>query len=153
MVHRYLATGVGFLILVLAIAAWRAHRQARGGQGGPVPHPAWAAATAQRPCRRHRVRCRRRLPRQCVAGHPCTVACHRCPRPYAAGVCQSPPAEAAWRSWCRGRRHSRGPASAAPQTTRPRSPPHRRRVRACAPRAGAHRVRAGVRQGESGRAE
>lgn len=45
MVHRYLATGVGFLILVLANAAWRAHRQARGGQGGPVPHPAWAAAT------------------------------------------------------------------------------------------------------------
>ena len=45
MVHRYLATGVGFLILVLAFAAWRAHRQARSGQGGLVPHPAWAGAS------------------------------------------------------------------------------------------------------------
>jgi cytochrome c oxidase assembly protein subunit 15 len=45
MVHRYLATGVGFLILVLAFAAWRAHRQARSGQGGRVPHPAWAGAS------------------------------------------------------------------------------------------------------------
>jgi cytochrome c oxidase assembly protein subunit 15 len=45
MVHRYLATGVGFLIVVLAFAAWRAHRHARSVQGDPVPHPAWAVVT------------------------------------------------------------------------------------------------------------
>ena len=32
MVHRYLATGVGFLITVLAVAAWRARWRARRGQ-------------------------------------------------------------------------------------------------------------------------
>jgi len=45
MVHRYLATGVGFLIVVLTFAAWRAHRQARSAQGDPVPYPAWAVVT------------------------------------------------------------------------------------------------------------
>ncbi|MDF3823119.1 COX15/CtaA family protein [Leptospira sp. 96542] len=54
MVHRYLATGVGVLILVLAVATWRVYLRARrsgglgqGGQGGwPGPlHPGWASLT------------------------------------------------------------------------------------------------------------
>ncbi|QHI99409.1 heme A synthase [Xylophilus rhododendri] len=46
MVHRYLATGVGVLIIALAIATWRAWRRQRL-QGGAVPpvHPAWPIAT------------------------------------------------------------------------------------------------------------
>lgn len=45
MIHRYLATGVGVLILALAIMAWRAAR-ARGGQGlQPAINPWWPAFT------------------------------------------------------------------------------------------------------------
>ncbi|UXH77671.1 COX15/CtaA family protein [Roseateles amylovorans] len=53
MIHRYLASGVGFLILVLAIQSWRlrlaARRAARAGAaaddrlaGGTVPSPWWS---------------------------------------------------------------------------------------------------------------
>ncbi len=44
MIHRYLAGGVGFLILVLAIQSWRLRWSARRGQagGGPVPSPWWS---------------------------------------------------------------------------------------------------------------
>ena len=41
MVHRYLATGVGVLIMVLAWRTWRAHRQ---GQGEAI-HPLWPVLT------------------------------------------------------------------------------------------------------------
>jgi len=49
MVHRYLATGVGVLILTLTLASWIAHRRARrtmgsGGEAGMV-HPGWPAVT------------------------------------------------------------------------------------------------------------
>ena len=45
MVHRYLATGVGVLITVLALASWIAHRRARRqGESGDVS-PWWATAT------------------------------------------------------------------------------------------------------------
>jgi len=46
MVHRYLATGVGVLILTLAVATWWLARQQRrrGGPALPV-HPAWPAVT------------------------------------------------------------------------------------------------------------
>lgn len=54
MIHRYLATGVGVLILVLAAATWRVYLRERrsrgqglGGQGvspGPL-HPGWASLT------------------------------------------------------------------------------------------------------------
>ncbi|MCP5281241.1 MAG: COX15/CtaA family protein [Rhodoferax sp.] len=37
MVHRYLATGVGALILVLTVASWRAHWQRRAVADGPSP--------------------------------------------------------------------------------------------------------------------
>ena len=47
MVHRYLATGVGVLIIVLALATWlqwrRSHRQ--GGARDQVLHPWWPLAT------------------------------------------------------------------------------------------------------------
>jgi cytochrome c oxidase assembly protein subunit 15 len=42
MIHRYLATGVGVLILVLATASWV---QRRHGQGGVPVHPGWPAVT------------------------------------------------------------------------------------------------------------
>lgn len=51
MVHRYLATGVGVLIIVLALSTWfEWRRQARAGQGdvssgGHVLHPGWPAFT------------------------------------------------------------------------------------------------------------
>ncbi|MFE8647205.1 heme A synthase [Sphingomonas sp. NCPPB 2930] len=46
MVHRYLATGVGGLILVLTIASWwLARRARRKGQGGLAVHPWWPTAT------------------------------------------------------------------------------------------------------------
>jgi cytochrome c oxidase assembly protein subunit 15 len=42
MIHRYLATGVGFLILVLAIATWVARRRQRFAErGGQRPLSAW----------------------------------------------------------------------------------------------------------------
>ncbi|MFO6420765.1 COX15/CtaA family protein [Hylemonella sp. W303a] len=53
MIHRYLATGVGVLILVLAVATWRVYLRGRRGQGsdgetaaapGPL-HPGWATLT------------------------------------------------------------------------------------------------------------
>jgi len=44
MIHRYLATGVGVLITVLAIASWLEHRR-RGGQGTDAVSPWWATAT------------------------------------------------------------------------------------------------------------
>lgn len=47
MVHRYLATGVGALIAVLAVGAWVARWRARrsGAAAGAVPNPAWATWT------------------------------------------------------------------------------------------------------------
>ncbi|MDD2546925.1 MAG: COX15/CtaA family protein [Burkholderiaceae bacterium] len=46
MIHRYLATGVGALIMVMALAAWWQHRQARRGCAEPLPvHPWWPAFT------------------------------------------------------------------------------------------------------------
>jgi len=48
MIHRYLATGVGVLILTLTLATWKARRDAqRGGSkpGGPVLSPWWPTAT------------------------------------------------------------------------------------------------------------
>ena len=45
MTHRYLATAVGALIVVLAVAHWRAHRRHAGsGQTGEAS-PCWATAT------------------------------------------------------------------------------------------------------------
>lgn len=42
MIHRYLATGVGFLILILAIATWVARRRQRFAErGGQRPLSAW----------------------------------------------------------------------------------------------------------------
>ncbi len=35
MVHRYLATGVGVLIIVLTVAAWRERRRMRGATHAP----------------------------------------------------------------------------------------------------------------------
>lgn len=46
MIHRYLATGVGVLILVLAITTWIEHlRQRRSGAALAVPSPWWATLT------------------------------------------------------------------------------------------------------------
>ena len=55
MVHRYLATGVGFLITVLAVVAWRERWRARRGSGGggalqfagavPALGPGWPTFT------------------------------------------------------------------------------------------------------------
>ena len=45
MLHRYLASGVGMLIVLLAISAWRDHRKARALQQRTPMHPAWAMAT------------------------------------------------------------------------------------------------------------
>ncbi|MEK9951754.1 MAG: COX15/CtaA family protein [Curvibacter sp.] len=46
MIHRYLATGVGVLILVLAIATWFEHaRQRRQAGAVAVPSPWWATLT------------------------------------------------------------------------------------------------------------
>ena len=45
MLHRYLASGVGMLILLLAISAWRTHRQAHNLRLGAHIHPAWAMTT------------------------------------------------------------------------------------------------------------
>jgi len=45
MLHRYLASGVGMLIVLLAISAWREHRKARVVQQRAAIHPAWAIAT------------------------------------------------------------------------------------------------------------
>ena len=44
MIHRYLATGVGVLIIVLALATWLHWRRGRGAGQHPV-HPAWPLAT------------------------------------------------------------------------------------------------------------
>ncbi len=45
MLHRYLASGVGMLIVLLAISAWREHREARAAQRRAPIHPAWVIAT------------------------------------------------------------------------------------------------------------
>ncbi|MCA3239221.1 MAG: COX15/CtaA family protein [Curvibacter sp.] len=46
MIHRYLATGVGVLILVLALTTWIEHaRQRRQGGGAHVLSPWWATLT------------------------------------------------------------------------------------------------------------
>lgn len=45
MLHRYLASGVGMLIVLLAISAWRVYRRAQAMQGRAPIHPAWATAT------------------------------------------------------------------------------------------------------------
>jgi len=47
MIHRYLATGVGVLILTLTLATWKAWRDPRrsGAAGGPVLSPWWPTAT------------------------------------------------------------------------------------------------------------
>ena len=45
MLHRYLASGVGMLIVLLAISAWRYFRKARAVQQDAPIHPAWAIAT------------------------------------------------------------------------------------------------------------
>ena len=45
MVHRYLATGVGVLIIVLTVATWRAWRHQRRGDPVPPVHPWWPTAT------------------------------------------------------------------------------------------------------------
>ena len=47
MVHRYLATSVGALITVLAVAAWLGRRRARraGGRALDGPSPGWATLT------------------------------------------------------------------------------------------------------------
>ena len=45
MLHRYLASGVGMLIVLLAISAWHAHRKAQASQMSASMHPAWALAT------------------------------------------------------------------------------------------------------------
>jgi len=45
MVHRYLATGVGVLIIVLTVATWLAWRRQRRGHAVPPVHPWWPAAT------------------------------------------------------------------------------------------------------------
>lgn len=46
MVHRYLATSVGVLIIVLTVAAWRQWwRHRKGRSAAPPLHPWWATAT------------------------------------------------------------------------------------------------------------
>ncbi len=51
MVHRYLATGVGVLIIVLALATWLQWRRSRArqvhpaGHGAAIVHPAWPLFT------------------------------------------------------------------------------------------------------------
>ena len=45
MLHRYLASGVGMLIALLVISAWRDHRRARALQQRAPRHPVWAMAT------------------------------------------------------------------------------------------------------------
>lgn len=46
MLHRYFATGVGALILLLAVATWvTAQRARRSPVAAPVPSPWWASAT------------------------------------------------------------------------------------------------------------
>jgi len=45
MVHRYLASSVGFLILVLTLSAWAVVRRSRGTMTAPSISPWWATAT------------------------------------------------------------------------------------------------------------
>ena len=46
MLHRYLATGVGVLIVVLAVASWVAWlRERRRGEAGDIAVPLWASVT------------------------------------------------------------------------------------------------------------
>ncbi len=50
MIHRYLATSVGALIVVLTVASWRLHRRLRrtpaaSQHGEPYPHPLWPTLT------------------------------------------------------------------------------------------------------------
>ena len=44
-IHRYLATGVGVLIIVLTVAAWMAWRRRKPGGAEPPVHPWWPTAT------------------------------------------------------------------------------------------------------------
>jgi cytochrome c oxidase assembly protein subunit 15 len=44
-IHRYLATGVGVLIIVLTVATWMAWRRRKPGGAGPPVHPWWPTAT------------------------------------------------------------------------------------------------------------
>ena len=41
MIHRYLATGVGVLIIVLTVSSWVQHRRARKGHGDAPPLSPW----------------------------------------------------------------------------------------------------------------
>lgn len=45
MLHRYLASGVGMLIVLMALSAWTYQRKARALQQRAAIHPAWATAT------------------------------------------------------------------------------------------------------------
>lgn len=45
MIHRYLATGVGALILVATLAGWRTHRSGERDQNVPVVSPWWPTLT------------------------------------------------------------------------------------------------------------
>lgn len=45
MLHRYLASGVGMLIVLMALSAWRQNRKMRAMQQRGPNHPAWALAT------------------------------------------------------------------------------------------------------------
>jgi len=45
MLHRYLASGVGMLIVLMVLSAWYAYRNAKASQTRAVIHPAWAVAT------------------------------------------------------------------------------------------------------------
>ena len=45
MIHRYLATGVGVLILVLTLATWRQWRRQRAAAATDIVHPGWPLLT------------------------------------------------------------------------------------------------------------
>ena len=45
MLHRYLASGVGMLIVLMALSAWTYQRKAGALQSRAAIHPAWASAT------------------------------------------------------------------------------------------------------------
>ena len=45
MIHRYLATGVGVLIVALTVVAWQTQRGRRAGTAGPVVSPWWPTFT------------------------------------------------------------------------------------------------------------
>jgi cytochrome c oxidase assembly protein subunit 15 len=45
MTHRYLATSVGVLILLLTVLSWALHRRAQVRGAGHLPHPRWPTLT------------------------------------------------------------------------------------------------------------